>query len=229
MVACQDEQSFTLREAAHAAHHARASGGQTCGDRGGGAPLLRAGRLPPDVDAGYCRRSRSFRGCPYRYFASKEEIILTIAADAFRLIFEPMERVAVAADAPSLGDLVAASLQALSAENATDTAGQVVPVEELLQCVVQTWSELLRNDGLHTRALEGFERVRRSIADALRRGQAAGAVPTVEPESGARVLIGLLHGFLLQRVAFGLTDTAGFNDAVRGLLDGAERPDHTAR
>lgn len=51
----------------------------------------------------------------------------------------------------------------------------------------------------------------------------------MEPESGARVLIGLLHGFLLQRVAFGLTDTAGFNDAVRGLLDGAERPDHTAR
>ncbi|MEU2376361.1 TetR/AcrR family transcriptional regulator [Streptomyces misionensis] len=168
-------------------------------------------------------------GAPYRYFASKEEIILAIAADAFRLIFEPMEQVAVAADAPSLGDLAAASLQALAAETVTDAAGQVVPVEELLQCVVQTWSELLRNDGLHARALEGFERVRRSIADALRRGQAAGAVQTVDPESGARVLIGLLHGFLLQRVAFGLTDTTGFNDAVRGLLDGAERSDNTAR
>ncbi|MFE3168223.1 hypothetical protein [Streptomyces sp. NPDC059224] len=44
----------------------------------------------------------------------------------------------------------------------------------------------------------------------------------MEPESGARVLSGLPHGFLLQRVAFGLTDTAGFNDAVRGLLDRAE-------
>jgi AcrR family transcriptional regulator len=161
-------------------------------------------------------------GAPYRYFASKEEIILAIAADAFRLIFEPMERVAEAADTPSLGDLVAASLQALSAETVTDAAGQVVPVEELLQCVVQTWSELLRDDGVHARAFQGFEGVRRSIADALRRGQAAGAEHTVEPENGARVVIALLHGFLLQRVAFGLTDTAGFTDAVRGLLDGAE-------
>jgi AcrR family transcriptional regulator len=161
-------------------------------------------------------------GAPYRYFASKEEIILAIAADAFRLIFEPMERVAEAADTPSFGDLVAASLQALSAETVTDAAGQVVPVEELLQCVVQTWSELLRDDGVHARAFQGFEGVRRSIADALRRGQAAGAEHTVEPESGARAVIALLHGFLLQRVAFGLTDTAGFTDAVRGLLDGAE-------
>ncbi|MGW1752181.1 TetR family transcriptional regulator C-terminal domain-containing protein [Streptomyces sp. NPDC002092] len=140
-----------------------------------------------------------------------------------------MERVAVAADAPSLGDLVAASLQALSAETVTDAAGQVVPVEELLQCVVQTWSELLRDDGLHVRALEGFERVRHGIADALRRGQAAGAVQTVEPESGARVLIGLLHGILLQRVAFGLTDTVGFNEAVRGLLGEAQCPDSSPR
>ncbi|MEW2305994.1 TetR/AcrR family transcriptional regulator [Streptomyces sp. NPDC006655] len=163
-------------------------------------------------------------GAPYRYFASKEEIILAIASDAFRLIFEPMERVAVAADAPSLGDLVGASLQALSAETVTDAAGQAVPVEELLQCVVQTWSELLRDDGVHARASEGFERVRRSIAAALRRGQAAGAVPAVEPESGARVLIGLLHGFLLQRVAFGLTDTAGFDDAVRGLFAASPQP-----
>ncbi|WP_206439489.1 TetR/AcrR family transcriptional regulator [Streptomyces scabichelini] len=68
-------------------------------------------------------------GAPYRYFTARGEIILAIAADAFRLTFEPMDRVAVVADAPSLGDLVAASLQALSVETVTDAAGQVVPVE----------------------------------------------------------------------------------------------------
>ncbi|MFJ9902647.1 TetR/AcrR family transcriptional regulator [Streptomyces sp. NPDC101152] len=162
-------------------------------------------------------------GAPYRYFASKDEIILAIAADAFRLIFEPMEEVARAAKAPSLGDLVSASLEALSVEGVSDAAGQVVPVEELLRCVVQTWSELLRDDDVHAGAVEGFERVRRGIADALRRGEAAGAVPAVDPENGARVVIGLLHGFLLQRVAFGLTDTAGYDDAVRGLLNGSAR------
>ena len=59
------------------------------------------------------------------------------------------------------------------------------------------------------------------VADALRRGQAAGAVPLgVEPERGARVVMGLLRGFLLQRVAFDLTDAAGLNDDIRMLFDG---------
>lgn len=161
-------------------------------------------------------------GAPYRYFASKEEIILAIAEDAFRLIFEPIERLAAGTDGASVPDLIAVSLEALSAETVTDAAGRVVPVEELLRCAVQTWSELLRNDAVRARAVEGFDSVRDSIADALRRGQAAGAVPaTVEPERGARMVMGLLHGFLLQRVAFDLTDTTGFTGDLKTLLEGA--------
>ncbi|GHF70200.1 AcrR family transcriptional regulator [Amycolatopsis bartoniae] len=160
-------------------------------------------------------------GAPYRYFASKEEIILAIAGDAFRLVFGPVERLAATTEVASVGDLVAAALDALSAETVTDAAGRAVPVEELLRCAVQTWSELLRNEAVRARAVEGFESVRRGIADALRRGQEAGAVlSTVEPERGARVVMGLLHGFLLQRVAFDLTDTTGFTDDIRMLLEG---------
>ncbi|GAA4547959.1 TetR/AcrR family transcriptional regulator [Amycolatopsis samaneae] len=165
-------------------------------------------------------------GAPYRYFASKEEIILAIAGDAFRLIFAPVERLAAGTSAASVADLVTASLEALSAETVTDAAGNTVPVEELLRCAVQTWSELLRNDTVRARAVEGFESVRRGIADALRRGQAAGTVPpTVPPERGARVVMGLLHGFLLQRVAFDLADTTGFTEDLRTLLEGTGRPD----
>jgi AcrR family transcriptional regulator len=161
-------------------------------------------------------------GAPYRYFASKEEIILAIAEDAFGLIFEPVKRLAADADAATVADLVAAALEALSAETVTDAAGHPVPVDELLRCAVQTWSELLRDDTVRARAVEGFMSVRGSIADALRRGKAAGIVPsTVEPDRGARVVMGLLHGFLLQRVAFDLTDTTGFTDDIRMLLEGA--------
>lgn len=163
-------------------------------------------------------------GAPYRYFASKEEIILAIAGDAFRLVFDPVVQVAAASDAPRVADLVAASLQALSAETVTDAAGDTVPVQELLRCAVQTWSEMLRNDTVRSRALEGFESMRRAIADALRRGQAAGAVPaTMEPERGARMVMGLLHGFLLQRAAFDLTDTATFSQDIRILIEGTQR------
>jgi AcrR family transcriptional regulator len=159
-------------------------------------------------------------GAPYRYFASKEEIILAIAGDAFRLIFEPVERLAEGADAPTLGELVAAALETVSADTVQDAAGQPVDVGELLRCAVQTWSEALRSDDVRGPAAEGFERVRAGIARALDRGRAAGTVPaTLDPDRGARVVMGLLHGFLLQRVAFGLTDTAGLAaDLHAGLI-----------
>jgi AcrR family transcriptional regulator len=163
-------------------------------------------------------------GAPYRYFASKDEIILALAEDAFRLVFDPVEQLIAVSAAPSVADLVAASLTALSVETVVDSAGRAVPVEELLRCAVQTWSEVLRNDAVRSRALEGFESVRRSIADALRRGQTAGAVPfAMDPERGARVVMGLLHGFLLQRTAFDLTDAAGFSEDIRILLEGTDR------
>ncbi|MBS2531228.1 TetR/AcrR family transcriptional regulator [Catenulispora sp. NF23] len=169
-------------------------------------------------------------GAPYRYFASKEEIILAIAADAFRLIFDPVEQLAAAADAPSVADLVAAALAALSVETVADSAGRPVPVDELLRCAVQTWSEVLRDDAVRSRALEGFESVRRSIADALCRGQTAGVVPlAMEPERGARMVMGLLHGLLLQRAAFDLTEMTGFDEDIRILLEGTERPGASSR
>ncbi|MGW5371115.1 TetR/AcrR family transcriptional regulator [Streptomyces sp. NPDC004009] len=158
-------------------------------------------------------------GAPYRYFESKHEIILAIAGDAFRLIFAPVQRLAAEADAASIADLTAAALDALSADSVTDTAGREVPVDELLRCAVQTWSEMLGNDAVRSPAVEGFDAVRRSIAEAIKRGQAAGFVPSaVRPDHGARIVMGLLHGFLLQRVAFGLADTAQCNTDVRALL-----------
>lgn len=158
-------------------------------------------------------------GAPYRYFASKDDIILAIAGDAFRLIFTPIERWADTNSAASVADLVAASLDALSAETVTDAAGNDVPVEELLRCAVQTWSELLRNETARAHALLGFDSVRTSIAGALRRGQDAGTVAReTDPDRGARVVMGLLHGLLLQRVAFELTGTAGYGDEIRALF-----------
>ena len=142
-------------------------------------------------------------GAPYRYFASKDALILELAGDAFTAIFEPI----VAAPEPAgLGDLIAEAIEAS-------------PGGELLRCAVQAWSELLINDAVRERAVAGFESVRLRLADVLRRGQDAGTVPlAIDPGRGARVIMALLHGFLLQRVAFGLDDVAGFVADVRAVL-----------
>jgi AcrR family transcriptional regulator len=163
--------------------------------------------------------ARLSTGAPYRYFSSKEEIILEIAGDAFRVIFEPVTQLVDSAEPPTVADLVAASINPVARDLTTDAAGQPVPVDELLRCAVQAWAELLRNEDLRKQAVDGFEHVRRRMTDVLRHGQAAGTVPSgLDPERGTRVVMALLHGFVLQRVAFGLDDTEGFTNDVRAAL-----------
>ncbi|GAA2066474.1 hypothetical protein GCM10009801_12970 [Streptomyces albiaxialis] len=168
-------------------------------------------------------------GAPYRYFAGKEEIILEIAGDAFRMMFAPVERLADTAAAVTVADLVAASIDSVSGEDAVDAAGQAVTVEELLRCAVQAWGLLLRHEALQQQARAGFEDVRGRIAEALRNGQRAGSVPaTLDPDRGARVVMALLHGFVLQHTAFGLDDITAFTRDVRIALNdtGLLREDH---
>ena len=161
-------------------------------------------------------------GAPYRYFAGKEEIFLDIAGDAFRLIFDPMHRLGTAENV-TVADLGAAGIDRVSGAT-VDRPGAEVPIEELLRCLVQAWGEILRRDDLRRddlrrHAMAGFEDVRGQIATAVRIGQASGTVPVeIDADRTARVVMALLHGFVLQRVAFDLGGIAGFVEDVRTLF-----------
>ncbi|WP_263407196.1 TetR family transcriptional regulator C-terminal domain-containing protein [Nocardia colli] len=136
-------------------------------------------------------------------------------------MFAPVEQL-TATDNVTVADLVAAAIDPVSGDLAVDAAGRTIPVDELLRCAIQAWGELLRHEGLRQQANAGFEQVRQRIADALRNGQRAGTVPTeLNPDRGARVVMALLHGFVLQHAAFGLDDTAGFAHDVRVVLNDA--------
>lgn len=165
-------------------------------------------------------------GAPYRYFTGKGELILEIAGQAFRAVFGPVEALVAGSGAISLPDLVAACVAAVDADEATDVTGAPVPVVELLRCAVQAWSELLRDPALRKGANAGFDVLRGHLEQALRRGQIARTVPAeLDPEQGSRLVIALLHGVVLQRVAFGLEDLAGMTDSWRLLVTGERRPD----
>ena len=154
-------------------------------------------------------------GAPYRYFAGKDDIIAEIAGDAFHMIFEPLERAVEHGDALTVPDLIRASVSRASEAVTIDAAGQPVPVEELLRCAVQAWAELLRNDALRAQASAGFEAMRERMAQSLRRGKEAGIVAVgLDVDRATRVVMALLHGFVLQRTAFGLVDPHGFLDDV---------------
>jgi AcrR family transcriptional regulator len=158
-------------------------------------------------------------GASYRYFPSKEDIIIEIAGQAFATMFGPVEHLGEQGRASTVADLVATAIDPVSGKTTRDAAGQPVPVDELLRCAVQSWAELLRSEELRQRAAAGFDHKRDQMAEALRRGQQAGTVPAdLDPKRGARVVHALLHGYVLQRTAFGLTDTEGFIQDVRTLL-----------
>lgn len=159
-------------------------------------------------------------GAPYRYFAGKDDLILEIAGDAFHVIFQPLERAVEQGDALSLRDLVRASVSRASEPMAVDSAGQPVSVEELLRCAVQSWGELLRNEALRARAVKGFDTMRERMAQSLRLGQAVGIVDAgLDIDRSARVIMAILHGFVLQRTAFGLRDVHAFLDDVEVALE----------
>ncbi|MDL9946767.1 helix-turn-helix domain-containing protein [Gordonia sp. ABSL11-1] len=159
-------------------------------------------------------------GAPYRYFSSKEEIILEIAGDAFHVIFQPLERAVEQGEALAVSDLIRAAVSRAGDTVSVDAAGDAVPIEELLRCAVQAWAELLRNETLRSRAEQGFEAMRGRMIEALRRGQEQGNVAnSIDLEQTTRVVMALLHGFVLQRTAFGLDDPHGFLDGMASMLD----------
>ncbi len=161
-------------------------------------------------------------GTPYRYFPSKEALIVELAGNAFRLIFAPLVEIAAAGDPASAADLIDAATQPVRTDTGTEPA-EHAEIDELLRVGVLAWAELLHRPDLGEQAQRGFDQVRDSIALALRIGQANKRVPVaVHPDRAARVVIALLHGFVLQRATFGLDDTAAFTADARALLSDAE-------
>lgn len=158
-------------------------------------------------------------GAPYRYFTGKEQIILEIARQAFRSIFDPMLDVSVGHGPTSIADLVDIATRPMLEQTVNDAAGEALPATELFRCGVQAWGEILRDSEHQQHALLSFNEVRTSLTATLRRGQETGHVSKdIDPEHAARVVIALIHGTILQWVAFDLDDLDGFIDQVRVLL-----------
>lgn len=159
-------------------------------------------------------------GAFYRYFPSKDDIVLEVAGQAFAMIFAPVVELVDDDHLATPADLVAAATATVAHETAVDADGHVVPVDELLPAAVQAWAEIFRNDQLREQATAGVERNLARLAEVLRRGQRAGTVRAdLDPADSARVLMALVHGFVLQRAAFGL-DADAFVRAARALFGG---------
>lgn len=127
-------------------------------------------------------------GAVYRYFRSKEEIIVAISVDAMGLI-ETTVRDALAELRP-LPELVAGLPPAFTAQSASD---------DRMRLAVQAWGEALRNPTIAEAMQTGLAGVRGALRDRVRLGQANGEVDgAVDAGDVADVLLAVLQGFILQ-------------------------------
>ncbi|WP_329064389.1 TetR/AcrR family transcriptional regulator [Amycolatopsis sp. NBC_01480] len=130
-------------------------------------------------------------GAPYRYFSGKQELILEVARLAFAAVFDPVLRRIEEAGTVTIDELVTITVRARPATSEAE--------DELLRCGIVAWSEVLQNPDLREHAISGFTRVTGEIAQALR-----GTAP--KRDADARMIVALLHGFMIQRVALGRPD-----------------------
>ena len=150
-------------------------------------------------------------GAVYRYFRSKDDIIVAISLEAMALV-ENVVRDGLRSGRP-LGPLIAELPSALLRQSRAD---------DRVRLAVQAWGEALRNPDLAEAMQRGLGGVRRALADRVRAAQRDGIAPTqADPSEVARVLLAVVQGFILQRCIDPELDPDAFGRATLVVLDGA--------
>lgn len=156
-------------------------------------------------------------GAFYRYFSGKDEIIREIARDAFVGFAAALGARLEQEAAPSVDEVVTLAVEVLGARELV-VDGRPIDLDEQFRCAVQGWGEVLRDPALRAEATAGLGHARALVAGALDRGRAAGRVPAaLDPHEGAQLLVTLVPGLILSRVALG-AESATVVRAVRALL-----------
>ena len=148
-------------------------------------------------------------GAVYRYFASKDDVILAIAEDNMQEVLALINQVATADPGRSAGEVVADALALIQAKHEADGVGGTA---------VLVWSEALRNPELAAKLrallagmLDDFTRL---AAD----HQRAGDLPAgVAASAIARTLVAIMAGSILQLTILGPDAFSDIADAVRAL------------
>jgi AcrR family transcriptional regulator len=148
-------------------------------------------------------------GAVYRYFRSKDDMVLAIAEDSIRDVITAMSSLARERNGGSVGEAMAAAVTLVQVKDEeTGLAG----------LAVQVWGEALRNADLRERFAAMLTEIKAEVVDVIGHDQRAGRLPaSVSPESLASVLVAILPGCLLQLALIGPAALNGVPDALRAL------------
>lgn len=148
-------------------------------------------------------------GAVYRYFSSKEDVILAIAEENLRDMAALIHALATSGRSEGLGAALAEVLEAVRDKHAHSQLGAMA---------VLVWSEALRTPALATKLGVMLGQMRADLADVVREHQARDGLPRqTNVDALTALLFAIIPGFMLQLAMFGDAPVAGIPDAARAL------------
>jgi AcrR family transcriptional regulator len=152
-------------------------------------------------------------GAVYGYFRSKDQILTAIADRSIGSVDQVFHDLLADGAAPHPADVLQAALDQL-----LDVAAQ--KDGDLTLIAVQAWGEAVRGGEIHDMVKPRLAGLREHWVEVARRHQAAGGLgPGADPEQVGRALLGLIPGFILQRLLIGEVTPDGYAAGVRAMLD----------
>ena len=149
-------------------------------------------------------------GALYRYFRSKEEIIVAIAQDVLAQVAHGIES-ALEPDVPLSADAIFSRLFL--------TIERIDAEQDIARMAVQVWGEALRSPVVAEQVRVSVGQTLQILAARIRIYQELGSISSgVAPEHMARAVVSVLPGFILQRALLGDIDAATFGSAFSALL-----------
>lgn len=144
-------------------------------------------------------------GAVYRYFASKDDVIIAIAEDNMRGVVEMIRDVAAQQPSQPAGAVLADVLDVVQARDARNGLGKLA---------LLVWAEALRSPSIAGRFKTMLTQMRAAFAEIVREHQSPG---DVSADAMAAALFSVLPGYILQLALLGPEAVAGVPDAVRAL------------
>jgi AcrR family transcriptional regulator len=152
-------------------------------------------------------------GAVYGYFSSKTDIIKSIADLAIGPVVRHLQQLSERDPVPTPAVALRSTIEHLL--SVADRPGV-----DLTRVGVQAWGEALRDPDVHAIVSTQMRQIRDAFENIVRRAQLSGNVPgDVDAAHAAQAMVGLLPGFMLQRLILGDVSAPGYLDGIRALRD----------
>ncbi|GAA2361213.1 TetR/AcrR family transcriptional regulator [Dactylosporangium salmoneum] len=150
-------------------------------------------------------------GAFYRYFSSKAELIRAIAEEKVGSILATLDHLLEQDPPPPL----AAAL----AELLTQVDANLAKPDGPVRIAVQVWGEAAHDPAFADLIGGIYGRIRASASALAERARSAGQLPPqADPEAVGAVMVGLVQGYIIQRVLVGRVDREVFLAGLDALI-----------